>query len=155
MSRLFRSCVSSPASRWRAVAVLERTAECRLRRVADVRRDERDRKGGVAEQAGGGVQAYVREIGGWRLPDASDEPRSERRTGKAARPGQLLDGPVVAGVSVNSAQGRTDLRVERTGQPVWLGVRASGPGAQNLDEDQIKDAGDHHRRSLGGRLHLG
>src|ERR1700716_3943146 len=83
-SRVFRSYVSSPASRWRAVAVLERAAECRLRRVADVLRDERDRKGGVAELVGGGVQAYVREIGGWRLPDASDEPRSERRPGKAA-----------------------------------------------------------------------
>ncbi len=54
-SRVFRSYVSSPASRWRAVAVLERAAECRLRRVADVLRDERDRKGGVAEQVGGGV----------------------------------------------------------------------------------------------------
>jgi hypothetical protein len=84
----------------------------------------------------------VREISGWRLPDASDEPRSERRPGKAARSGQLLDGPVVAGVSMNSAQGRTDLRVERTGQPVRFGVRASGPGAQNLNEEQIEDAGD-------------
>jgi hypothetical protein len=69
--------------------VLERAAECRLRRVADVLRDERDRKGGVAEQVGGGVQAYVGEIGGWRLPNASDEPRSERRPGKAARSGQV------------------------------------------------------------------
>src|SRR3954454_10200490 len=130
-SRLFRPLVLSPASRWRAVAVLERAAECRLRRVADVLRDERDRKGGIAEQADGGVQAYVHEIGRWRLPDASDEPGSERRPGKAAHPGQLLDCPVVAGVSVDSAQGRTDLRVERTGQPVRFGVRASGPGAQN------------------------
>jgi hypothetical protein len=30
--------------------VLERAAECRLRRVADVLRDERDREGGVAKQ---------------------------------------------------------------------------------------------------------
>src|SRR6516165_12269428 len=102
-SRVFRSCASSPASRWGAVAVLERAAECRLRRVADVLRDERDRKGGVAEQVGGGVEAYVREIGGRRLPDASDEPRSERRPGKAARSGQLLDRPIVAGVSMDSA----------------------------------------------------
>jgi phosphoenolpyruvate carboxylase len=58
--------------------VLERAAEGRLRRVADVLRDERDRKGCAAEQVGGGVQAYVREIGGWRLPDAIDEPCSER-----------------------------------------------------------------------------
>ena len=152
--RVFRSYVSSPASRWHAVAVLERAAECRLRCVADVLRDERDWKRGVAEQVGGGVQAYVREIGGWRLPEASDEPRSERRPGKAARSGQLTDCPVVAGVSMDSAQGRTDLRVERTGQPVRFGVRASGPGAQNLDEEQIEDTGDHHRRSLRGRLHL-
>jgi hypothetical protein len=48
----------------------------------------------------------------------------------------------------------TDLRVERTGQPVRFGVRASRSGAQNLDEEQIEDAGDHHRRSLRGRLHL-
>src|SRR5579859_1420700 len=95
-SRVFRSCASSPASRWRTVAVLERAAECRLRRVADVLRDERDRKGGVAEQAGGGVEAYVHEIGGWRLPDAGDEPRSKRRPGKVARPGQFLHCPVVA-----------------------------------------------------------
>ena len=53
--------------------------------------------GCVAEQVGSGVQAYVREIGGWRLPDASDEPRSERRPGEAACSGQLLDCPVVAG----------------------------------------------------------
>src|SRR5260370_25951287 len=46
-SRLFRSCVSSPASRRRAVAVLERAAECRLRRVADVLRDKGDRQGGL------------------------------------------------------------------------------------------------------------
>jgi uncharacterized protein (TIGR02118 family) len=153
-SRMFRSYVSSPASRRRAVAVLERAAECRLRRVADVLRDERDRKGGVAELGGGGVQAYVREIGGRRLPDASDEPRRERRPGKAARSGQLLDRPVVAGVSMDGAQGRTDLWVERTGEPVRFGVGARGPGAQDLDEEQIEDAGDHHRRSLGGRLHL-
>jgi hypothetical protein len=51
------------------------------------------------------------EIGGWRLPDAGDEPRGERRPGKVARPGQLLDCPVVTGVPVDSAQGRTDLRV--------------------------------------------
>jgi hypothetical protein len=69
--------------------------------------------GCVAEQVGSGVQSYVREIGGWRLPDASDEPRSERRPGKAARSGQLLDCPVMAGVSMDSAQGLTDLRVER------------------------------------------
>src|ERR1700693_3725936 len=97
-SRLFRSYVSSPASRRRAVAVLERAAECRLRRVADVLRDERDRQGAAAEQVGGGGQAYVREIGGWRLPDASDEPGGERRPGKAARSGQLLDCPVAAGL---------------------------------------------------------
>src|ERR1700722_1293902 len=153
-SRVFRPYVSSPASRRRAVAVLERAAECRLGGVADVLRDERDRKGGAAEQVGGGVQAYVRQIGGWRLPDASDEPRSERRPGKTARSGQLLDGPVVARISMDSAQGQTDLRVERTGQPVRFGACASGPGAQNLDEDQIEDAGNHHRRSLRGRLHL-
>src|SRR5689334_19324302 len=34
----------------------------------------------------------MHEIGGWRLPDASDEPRSERRPGKVTRPGQLLPG---------------------------------------------------------------
>ena len=96
----------------------------------------------------------MREIGGRRLPDASGEPRSERRPGKAARPGQLLQCPVVAGVAMDSAQGRPDLRVERTGQPVRFGVRASGPGAKNLDEDQIEDPGYHHRRSLRGRLHL-
>jgi hypothetical protein len=55
---------------------------------------------------------------------------------------------------VDSAQGHADLRVERTGEPVWFGVRPGGPGAQNLDKQQIEDAGDHHRRSLGGRLHL-
>jgi hypothetical protein len=77
-------------------------------------------------------EAYVREIGGWRRPDPSDEPRSERRPGKVARSGQFLDCPVVTWVSVDSAQGQTDLRVERTGQPVRFGVRASGPGAQNL-----------------------
>ncbi|MCX5063867.1 hypothetical protein OG476_46475 [Streptomyces sp. NBC_01396] len=60
----------------------------------------------------------------------------------------------MADVSVDSAQGQADLGVERTGQPVRFGVRASGPGAQNLNEDQIEDAGDHHRRSLRGRLHL-
>src|ERR1700685_462394 len=56
--------VMPPASWWRAVAVLERAAECRLRCVADAPRDERDRLGGAAEQVGGGVQAYMREIGG-------------------------------------------------------------------------------------------
>ena len=61
-SRVLRSCVSSPVSRWRAVAVLERPAECRLRRVADVLRDERDRKGGAAEQVNGGVQAIASRI---------------------------------------------------------------------------------------------
>src|ERR1700722_18675663 len=77
--RLSGPGVSSPVSRRRAVAVLERAAEGRLRGVADVLRDERDRNGGVAEQAGGGVQAYVHEIGGRRLADASDEPSGERR----------------------------------------------------------------------------
>jgi hypothetical protein len=60
----------------------------------------------------------------------------------------------VAGLSVNRAQGQADLRVERAGQPVRLGVRAGGPGPEDLDEDQVEDAGDHHRRSLRGRLHL-
>jgi hypothetical protein len=60
----------------------------------------------------------------------------------------------MAGVSMDCAQGQTDLRVEGTSQPVRFGVRAGGPGAQNLDEEQIEDAGDHHRRSLGGRLHF-
>jgi hypothetical protein len=81
------------------------------------------------ERVGGGVQAHVREIGGWWLPGAGGEPRSERRPGKAARPGQILDRPVVAGVSMNSAQGQADLRVERAGQPVRFGVRAGSPGA--------------------------
>src|SRR5215472_3380539 len=76
--RKSRSYVSSPACRWRAVAALERTAECRLRHIADVRRDERDWTGGVAEQVGGGVEAYLREISGWRHSDPSDEPSSER-----------------------------------------------------------------------------
>jgi hypothetical protein len=67
--------------------VFERAAKCRLGRVADVLRHERDRKGGAAEQVGGGGQAYLCEIAGWWLADASDEPLGERRPGKAARPG--------------------------------------------------------------------
>jgi len=54
----------------------------------------------------------------------------------------------VGGISVDGAQGHADLRVEGTGEPVRLGVGAGGPGAQDLDEQQIEDAGDHHRRSL-------
>src|SRR5580658_6407915 len=72
--RGLRSYVLSPASGRRAVAVLERAAEGRLRRVADLLPDDRDRKGGAAEQVGGGVQAYVHEIAGWRLAGASGEP---------------------------------------------------------------------------------
>jgi len=140
-----RSHVSSPAGRRHAVAALERTAECRLRRIADPLRDERDGKGGAAEQVGGGVEAHMREVRGWRHPDPGGEPRGERRPGKAARPGQFLDLPVVTGVLMDSAQGQADLGVERAGEPVRLGVGASGPGAQNLDEQQIEDAGDHHR----------
>jgi hypothetical protein len=75
----------------------------------------------------------VRKIRGRRLPDASGEPRGERRPGQAAHSGRLLDCPVAAGVSVDSARGQTDLRVECTGRPVRLGVLAGGPGAQNLD----------------------
>jgi hypothetical protein len=68
--------------------------------------------------------------------------------------GQFLDFPVVAGVSMDSAQGQADLRVECASEPVRFGVWPGGPGAENLDEQQIEDAGDHHRRSLRGRLHL-
>jgi hypothetical protein len=82
----------------------------------------------------------MREISGWRHSDPCDEPRSERRPGKAARVGQFLDFPVVAGVSMDSAQGQADLGVERAGEPVRFGVRPSGPGAQNLDEQQVEDA---------------
>jgi hypothetical protein len=48
----------------------------------------------------------------------------ERAAEKAARSGQLLDCPVVAGVSMDGAQAQTDLRVERTGQPVRFGEEA-------------------------------
>src|SRR5439155_25777395 len=94
------SCVSSPESRWLAVVVLERAAECGLRRVSDLFADEPDRKGGVAEQVGGGVEAYVCEVSGRRLSDPGDEPGRERRPGKAARSGQFVDCPGVAGVAV-------------------------------------------------------
>jgi uncharacterized membrane protein YfcA len=50
-SRVFRWCVSSPACRWCAVAVFERAAECRLRGVADVLRDERDLRGSKSRSA--------------------------------------------------------------------------------------------------------
>jgi hypothetical protein len=55
---------------------------------------------------------------------------------------------------MDSAQGQADLGVEGAGQPVRFRVRAGRPGAQDLDEQQVEDAGDHHRRSLRGRLHL-
>ena len=81
---MVRSSVLSPARRWNSVPVLECAAECRLRGVADILGDERDRKRSFAEPVAGRVQTYVREIGGRRLSDVGKEPRSKCRPGKVA-----------------------------------------------------------------------
>src|SRR5689334_5741935 len=125
-------CLAPPLRRRLAVPLLEGPAERGLRGVPDMLPDGPGRKGGVAQEVGGGVEAYVREVRGGRLADPGDESGGERRPGEAARLGQFLDRPVAARFAVDRAQRRTDLRIERAGEPVRFGARARGPGAQYL-----------------------
>jgi hypothetical protein len=123
---------------------------------------ERDRKGGAAEQVGGGVEAYMREIGDWRFPDASDEPaanadrerlhaRASSSTVQSRDPGRAASGAEHANGcvdrlpdlrragSVGKLQRRREHGVSLGGlAQSWLGPFGHVFGMIKLDADQCR-----------------
>ncbi|ADI11735.1 hypothetical protein SBI_08617 [Streptomyces bingchenggensis BCW-1] len=150
-SRACRQRAAPVAAGCDAVFSGEGPGEGELGAVADCLGDLADRVAGVAQQAGGQVDAYAGQVCQGGEADHGLELAGECRTGHRGGVGQALHRPVAVRLLVHQRQGGADARVAQGRQPRRLRlVGAVGPfepGADRQHEEHLGQARGHSPRS--------